>query len=147
MADKRPQVRPNRVCELSFAMPLQNLLVIVVIVVMVLAGLFLLLAWATTEANKQRERPFFERARPGRWAVQLLDPGRKRISAVRIIREGTGFSLRDSKALVDRAPSVIVHDVAREDAEELMQRFETIGAQAVVMPTAEVMAGRAYDPA
>ncbi len=126
-------------------LPLQNLLLIAVIVVMVLAGLFLLLGWATTEANKQRERPFFERTRPGRWAVQLLDPGRKRIAAVRIIREGTGLSLRDSKALVDHTPSVIVRDVAREDAEELMQRFEAIGAEAVVMPTAEVMAGRAYD--
>lgn len=128
-------------------MSLQNILILAIVIVMVAAGVFLVIAWASTEANKHRKLPLFERRRPGPWAVELRSPGRKRMAALRLVREGTGIGLRECKALVDKTPSIIVRGVARDDAEELVARFEAIGAEAVVMPAAEAPAGEAYDVA
>ncbi|HBY96084.1 MAG TPA: hypothetical protein DEP84_19365, partial [Chloroflexi bacterium] len=81
----------------------------------------------------------------GPWAVELRDAGRKRVAALRLVREGTGGGLRESKAMVDKTPSIILRGIARDDAEELVTRFEQIGAEAVVLPAAEVPIDEAYD--
>lgn len=128
-------------------MSLQNALIVAIVIVMVAAGVFLVIAWAAVETNKHRRLPLFERLRPGPWAVELRDPGRKRTAALRLVREGTGVGFREGKAMLDRAPSVILRGVAREDAEELVVRFEEIGAHAVMMPAAEVPLDEAYDQA
>ncbi|MCZ7575014.1 MAG: ribosomal protein L7/L12 [Ardenticatenaceae bacterium] len=126
-------------------MSLQNILISVAIIVMVTAGVFLVVAWAAVEANKHRRLALFERLRAGPWAVELRDAGRKRVAALRLVREGTGGGLRESKAMVDKTPSIILRGIARDDAEELVTRFEQIGAEAVVLPAAEVPIDEAYD--
>lgn len=115
-----------------------TLVLALIIVAMVVVGVFLLLAWATTEASKEFKPPLYERRRPGAWAVQLSASGRRRIKVVQLIREATGLGLSESKALLDRTPTILVRDIDHEDAEELVARLEALGAEAVALPNAEI---------
>lgn len=126
-------------------MSFQDILLVAIIVVMVAAGVFLVIAWATAEAEKHRGLPLFERRRPGPWAVELRNPGRKRLAVVRLVREASGVGLRVARGLVDNTPSIVLTGVARSDAEELVGRLEALGAEAVIMPAAEALEDEVYD--
>ena len=51
------------------------------------------------------------------------------------MREITGLGIKDGKALVESAPSVILNGVSRVEAAALRQKLEFVGAN-VVMRTA-----------
>lgn len=115
-----------------------TILVAIVIVVMVALGVFVLLAWAATEAATERPAPLYERRRPGMWAVELIEVGRKRMKVLQVVREATGLGMIQSKAMLDQAPVILVRDIAHDDADELASRLEVLGAEAVALPMAEL---------
>ncbi|HHW89987.1 MAG TPA: 50S ribosomal protein L7/L12 [Clostridiales bacterium] len=62
--------------------------------------------------------------------VELKEVGPNKIAVIKIVREITGLGLAEAKGLVDKAPSVIKEDVAKEAAEEMVKKFKDAGATA-----------------
>ena len=54
--------------------------------------------------------------------------GFSRGKLVRVVREITGLGIKDGKALVESAPSVICNGVSRVEAAALRQKLESVGA-------------------
>ena len=63
-------------------------------------------------------------------SVVLLDPGPNRIPVLKAIRARRGLSLRDSLALVDNPPVIVLEQAWREDAEALLAELTALGARA-----------------
>lgn len=66
--------------------------------------------------------------------VILEAAGPSKIQVIRAVRAEMGLGLRESKALVDAAPSTLKESLDREDAEKLVQIFEELGARASLKP-------------
>ena len=62
--------------------------------------------------------------------VILKDVGANKINVIKVIREVTGLGLAESKALADNAPSTIKENVAKEAANEMVEKFKAAGATA-----------------
>jgi len=60
--------------------------------------------------------------------VELTAGGDQKINAIKAVREITGVGLKDAKDMVDAAPKVIKEKVAKEEAEEIKKKLETVGA-------------------
>lgn len=60
--------------------------------------------------------------------VELTDAGSSKIKVIKVVREATGLGLKDAKELVDGAPKVIKEGLAKEEAEELKEKLEEVGA-------------------
>ena len=63
------------------------------------------------------------------FTIHLLEAGDKKVNAIKAVREITGLGLKEAKALVDGAPSVIKEDVAKEEAEAAKKTLEEAGAK------------------
>ncbi len=63
------------------------------------------------------------------FTIHLLEAGDKKVNAIKAVREITGLGLKEAKALVDGAPSVIKEDVAKEEAENAKKLLEDAGAK------------------
>ncbi len=61
--------------------------------------------------------------------VVLEDAGASKIKVVKAVREITGLGLKDAKELVDNAPGAIKEGVAKEEAEEMKEKLEEVGAK------------------
>lgn len=61
--------------------------------------------------------------------VELTAPGGAAIPVIKVVREITGLGLKDAKALVDEAPSIVKEAVAKDEAEELKAKLEEAGAE------------------
>lgn len=62
--------------------------------------------------------------------VVLKEVGANKIAVIKVIREVTGLGLAESKALADGAPSTIKENVAKEAANEMVEKFKAAGATA-----------------
>ena len=62
--------------------------------------------------------------------VHLAEVGDKKVDVIKAVRAITGLGLKDAKALVDEAPSVIKEGVAKAEAEEHAKALEEAGAKA-----------------
>lgn len=62
--------------------------------------------------------------------VVLKEVGANKINVIKVIREVTGLGLAESKALADNAPSTIKENVAKEAANEMVEKFKAAGAVA-----------------
>jgi len=62
--------------------------------------------------------------------VILKDAGANKIQTIKVIREITGLGLSESKALADNAPSTIKENVAKDAANEMLEKFKAAGATA-----------------
>jgi len=51
----------------------------------------------------------------------------KKISVIKVVREVTGLGLAESKAVVDKAPSVVKSGVLIDDAERMKAKLEEAG--------------------
>lgn len=60
--------------------------------------------------------------------VVLEDAGASKIKVIKVVREITGLGLKDAKALVDGAPETVKEGVAKEEAEEMKNQLEEVGA-------------------
>jgi len=64
------------------------------------------------------------------FTVMLTSAGDKKIQVIKAIREITGLGLKESKAVVDNAPSAVKEDIPKAEAEELVKKLEEQGAGA-----------------
>ena len=62
--------------------------------------------------------------------IHLTDVGDKKVDVIKAVRAITGLGLKDAKALVDEAPSVIKEGVVKAEAEEHAQALQDAGATA-----------------
>ena len=60
--------------------------------------------------------------------VDLTSAGDKKVAVINVVREITGEGLKEAKAIVDGAPSVLKEGVAAAEAEELKAKLEEAGA-------------------
>ena len=60
--------------------------------------------------------------------VVLTEAGDQKIKVIKVVRDATGFGLKEAKELVDGAPKTIKEGVAKEEAEELKAKFTEVGA-------------------
>lgn len=61
--------------------------------------------------------------------VVLADAGASKIKVVKAVRDITGLGLKDAKDLVDSAPKAIKEGVAKDEAEEIKEKLEEVGAE------------------
>ncbi|PIP55737.1 MAG: 50S ribosomal protein L7/L12 [Candidatus Zambryskibacteria bacterium CG_4_9_14_3_um_filter_42_9] len=64
--------------------------------------------------------------------VELTDSGANKIAIIKIVKEILGLGLKESKDLVDAAPSVLKADMKKEEAEALKKRIEESGGKATL---------------
>ena len=60
--------------------------------------------------------------------VELKSAGDQKINVIKVIREVTGLGLKEAKDLVDAAPKNVKEGIKKEEADELKQKLETVGA-------------------
>lgn len=60
--------------------------------------------------------------------VELTEAGGQKIQVIKAVKEITGKGLKDSKDMVDKAPTVIKENAPKEEAEELKKKLEEAGA-------------------
>ena len=129
-------------------MSAEHVLVAVVLLAFLVSGSALMILWGREESERLREPPFYERARPGPFAVELLETGRRRSAVLRLVRQARPGSLAEAFQAVRHPPAVIVTGVSRQDAEWLVRALEEKGATARVVPPAPDEArGRSATPA
>ena len=76
---------------------------------------------AGTEENKEEEKTDFD--------VSLEEvPAPKKIAILKVVRSITGLGLIEAKGLVESAPKVLKEAVSKEDAEDIRQKLEAVGA-------------------
>ncbi|XMD31789.1 MAG: 50S ribosomal protein L7/L12 [Candidatus Karelsulcia muelleri] len=73
-----------------------------------------------TKESKQEKKTF---------NVILKSSGQSKLAVVKLIKEVTGKGLKESKDLVDSAPTIIKESLKKEEAESLKNKFENIGAE------------------
>ncbi len=59
----------------------------------------------------------------------LANVGDKKIEVLKIVREVTGLGLKEAKDLVDAAPKPLKEKVKKEEAEQIKQKLEAVGAK------------------
>jgi large subunit ribosomal protein L7/L12 len=60
--------------------------------------------------------------------VFLKEVGPEKVKVIKGVRELTQLGLRESKALVDSAPSSVLKDVSKEEAGAAKAKLEEVGA-------------------
>ena len=60
--------------------------------------------------------------------VVLKEVGGNKIQVIKVVRDATGLGLKEAKDLVDGAPKTVKEGVAKEEAEELKNKFTEAGA-------------------
>ncbi len=55
--------------------------------------------------------------------------GRAKIAVIKEVRQITGLGLKEAKGLVDSAPKAVKEGVSKEEAEDVRQRLEAVGAE------------------
>lgn len=60
--------------------------------------------------------------------VELTSAGDKKVAVIKVVREIIGEGLKEAKAIVDGAPSVLKEGVAAAEAEEIKAKLEEAGA-------------------
>ena len=62
--------------------------------------------------------------------VLITSAGEKKVNAIKAVRTITGLGLKEAKAVVDDAPSVVKEGVSKDEAEEIKKQLEEAGASA-----------------
>ena len=66
---------------------------------------------------------------PTEFNVVLAEAGAKKINVIKEVRAVTGLGLKEAKALVDGAPSVVKEALPKDEAEALKKKLEEAGAK------------------
>ena len=61
--------------------------------------------------------------------VVLTSVGYAKLSVVKAVKEITGLGLKESKELVDSAPSIVKENVGKDEAMEIKMELEEAGAK------------------
>ncbi|VFP79039.1 50S ribosomal protein L7/L12 [Buchnera aphidicola] len=75
--------------------------------------------------NKKEEKVLFN--------VKLISIGSNKVSIIKIIRSTTGLGLKESKDLVESAPTLIKENITKENAESLKKTLIDSGATAEII--------------
>ena len=60
--------------------------------------------------------------------VELKSAGDQKINVIKVVREVTGLGLKEAKDLVDAVPKNVKEGVKKEEADEIKQKLEVVGA-------------------
>jgi large subunit ribosomal protein L7/L12 len=60
--------------------------------------------------------------------VILAGAGDSKIKVIKEVRAITGLGLKEAKALVDGAPKPVKEQISKEDAEDIKEKLEAVGA-------------------
>ena len=60
--------------------------------------------------------------------VQLKEMGDQKIKEIKEVRAITGLGLKEAKAAVEEAPTVVKEGVSQEEADEVKEKLEAVGA-------------------
>lgn len=77
-------------------------------------------ASAEASAGKEEKSTF---------TVELVDSGAQKIAIIKIVKEVLTLGLKDAKDKVDAAPTVLVENMKKEEAEELKKKIEDAGGK------------------
>jgi len=62
------------------------------------------------------------------FTVTLKEVGPKKIEVIKVVRQLTALGLKESKEMVDGAPSTVLEAVSKEAAEDAKARLEAVSA-------------------
>ena len=60
--------------------------------------------------------------------IVLKDAGSNKIAVIKVVRDVTGLGLKEAKDLVEGAPKTVKEGAAKEEAEEIKNKFTEAGA-------------------
>jgi large subunit ribosomal protein L7/L12 len=60
--------------------------------------------------------------------VELTDIGPNKLKVIKVVRDITGLGLKEAKAAVEEAPSILKEAVSKEEAEDIKAKIEAEGA-------------------
>lgn len=60
--------------------------------------------------------------------VILKSGGEQKINVIKVVKEVTGFGLKEAKDIVEGAPKPIKEGLKKEEAEEIKKKLEEVGA-------------------
>lgn len=63
------------------------------------------------------------------FSIYLKEIGEKKISLIKIIKEITNLSLKESKELVEKKNSLIKNNLNKEECDEIVKKINDIGAK------------------
>ncbi len=75
-----------------------------------------------------------ERLQGHEYEVTLTSFGAKKISVIKVLRQISDLGLGEAKALVERAPVVVMHGVTEDEGLEIAEQFRAVGAEAEISP-------------
>ena len=84
------------------------------------------LAVSATAALEKDEK--VEEAEKTEFDVILTGVGDKKIQVIKVVRSVTNLGLKEAKELVDGVPSKVKEGVSKEDAENIKNQLEEVGA-------------------
>ena len=64
--------------------------------------------------------------------LELTAAGDKKVNVIKVVRALTGLGLKESKEIVDKAPSIIKEKMPKAEAEEAHKQLEEAGASAAL---------------
>ncbi|WP_075431643.1 50S ribosomal protein L7/L12 [Buchnera aphidicola] len=64
--------------------------------------------------------------------VKLNEIGKNKVAVIKIIRSVTGLGLKESKDLVESAPTIIKEKITKKEAELLIKDIINVGAKAEI---------------
>jgi len=65
--------------------------------------------------------------------VELTEfDAKAKVKIIKVVREVTGLGLKDAKALVEGAPSVLKEAVSKDAAEEIKKKIEELGGKITI---------------
>ncbi len=82
----------------------------------------------TTQTNKEPEKE-----EQVSFTVKLTNIGPNKISIIKIIRSTTGLGLKESKDLVESAPTIVKENLTKENADSLKKSLIDSGATAEIV--------------
>ncbi len=69
---------------------------------------------------------------PSSYDAVLAEIGQQKIKVIKEVRALTGLGLKEAKAVVDAAPGPVKEDVSEEEAKEVKEKLEAVGAMVEV---------------
>ena len=79
---------------------------------------------AASDAPVEEEKTEFD--------VELTEIGPNKVKVIKVVRDYTGLGLKEAKAVVDAAPSIVKEAISRPEAEDLAAKLEAEGAKATI---------------
>lgn len=64
--------------------------------------------------------------------VELTEIGAQKIQVIKVVRQLTGFGLKEAKDLVEDAPKMVKEDVSKEEANKAKADLEAVGAKITI---------------